>query len=271
MRTISRRHFLLTGVAAMTFPIWAKASQRPLGIQLYTLRDEMASSVPGTFKQLARIGYREVEFAGYFGYDAKGMRRLLDEYGLAAPSSHVSLEVFQAEPENTIEFALEMGHRYLVIPWLPTEQRKSIAQYRRIAESFNHLGEQCKAAGLQFAYHNHAFEFDLIDDQVPYDVLLNETDPELVKMEMDIYWISKAGKSPTHYFSQWPGRFPLWHIKDMLSDGSMVDVGDGVIDFPALFEYRDKAGLRHGFVEHDHPQDALRTAERSFKFLEDKW
>ncbi len=273
MRAISRRHILQAGAATMAYSslVWAVENRKPLGIQLYTLRDEMAKSVSGTFQQLARIGYSELEFAGYFDHDAKQIRGLLDENGLTAPSSHVPLQLMQSEPDKTIEFAVAVGHRYLVVPSLPQELRQSIDQYRQTAETFNYLGEQCKAAGLKFAYHNHAFEFDAIDGEIPYDVLLSETDPDLVAMEMDVYWVAKAGRSPVHYIDEWPGRFPLWHIKDMLSDGSMVDVGDGEIDFPALFEHRDRAGLRHGFVEHDHPEDALQTAERSFDFLADKW
>jgi len=273
MSAISRRHFLQAGVAAMAIPSLGCAGEKqiPLGIQLYTLRDEMARSVPGTFEQLARIGYGEVEFAGYFDHGAKEMRALLDEYGLAAPASHVSLEVMQSEPDKTIEFAVEAGHQYLVVPWIEEELRQSIDQYRQTAEVFNGLGEKCKAAGLQFAYHNHAFEFDLTDGQVPYDVLLNETDPQLVGMEMDIFWVKKGGQSPIRYLTEWPGRFPLCHIKDMSSDGSMVNVGDGEIDFPFLFKYRDKGAFRHGFVEHDQPEDAVRSAERSFEFLVDKW
>jgi sugar phosphate isomerase/epimerase len=271
MNAISRRLFLQAGVATMTFPSCAVAKTKPLGIQLYTLRDEMAKSVPDTFRRLAQIGYREVEFAGYFDHDAKDLLRLLDENGLAAPASHVSLPLMQSDAEKSIEFASALGHRYIVIPWLAEEHRQSIENYRQIAETFNSIGEQCKAAGLQFAYHNHDFEFDVTDGQIPYDVLLSETDPELVKMEMDVFWVTKAGQSPLQYIDEWPGRFPLWHIKDMSSDGSMVDVGDGEIDFPALFEQRDRAGLRHGFVEHDRPEDALRTAERGFKFLSDKW
>lgn len=273
MSTISRRRFLQGTVAALACPGIGCAGEhrKPLGIQLYTLREDMARSVPETFGQLARIGYREVEFAGYFDHDAKAMCGLLAEHGLAAPASHVSLRQMRSDPNKTIEFAAGVGHRYLVVPSLPEEQRQSIDHYRQIAETFNSLGEQCRAAGLQFAYHNHAFEFEVIDGQVPYDVLLAETDPELVGMEMDVFWVKKGGHSPLRYIEEWPGRFPLWHIKDMASDGSMVDVGDGEIDYPALFEVRDKAGLRHGFVEHDRPENAAQSAERSFEYLADKW
>jgi len=273
MSAISRRHFLQAGAAALAFPGLgcAGTSPNPLGIQLYTLRDEMAKSVSGTFQQLARIGYSELEFAGYFDHDARKIRGLLDENGLTAPSSHVPLELMQSELEKTIEFASAVGHRYLVVPWLAEELRQSIDQYRRLAATLNEIGEKCKAAGLTFAYHNHDFEFDVIDGEVPYDILLNETDPDHVAMEMDVFWVTKAGRSPIHYINEWPGRFPLWHIKDMSSDRTMVDVGDGTIDFSTLFEHRERAGLRHGFVEHDHPEDAFRTAERSFGYLADKW
>jgi sugar phosphate isomerase/epimerase len=273
MSVFSRRHFLQAGVVTMAFPNFGVASEhrKPLGIQLYTLRDEMAKSVPATLQQLARIGYEEVEFAGYFDYDARDLRQLLDEHGLAAPSTHVSLEIMQSETEKTIEYAAAVGHRYIVVPWLAEEHRQSIEKYRLVAEAFNGLGEKCKAAGIQFAYHNHDFEFDVTDGEIPYDVLLKETDPKLVAMEMDVFWVAKAGQSPLHYIDEWPGRFPLWHIKDISSDGSMVDVGDGVIDYPALFEHRARAGLLHGFVEHDQPENAFRTAARSFDFLVDKW
>ena len=273
MSAITRRHILQAGVGTIAFSGlgFAGDSRKPLGIQLYTLRDEMAKSVPGTFQRLARIGYSELEFAGYFDHDAKEIRGLLDEHGLTAPSSHVPLELMQSEPEKTIEFASVVGHRYLVVPWLAEELRQSIDQYRQTAATLNKIGEKCKAAGLTFAYHNHDFEFDVIDGEIPYDVLLSETDPDLVAMEMDVYWVTKAGRSPIQYINEWPGRFPLWHIKDISSDGTMVDVGDGTIDFPALFEHGDRAGLRHGFVEHDQPEDAFRTAERSFTHLADKW
>ena len=273
MSAITRRRVLQAGAAIMASPGFgcAAESRKPLGIQLYTLRDEMAKSVSGTFQQLARIGYSELEFAGYFDHDAKEIRGLLDENALTAPSSHVPLELMQSELEKTIEFASVVGHRYLVVPWLAEELRQSIDQYRRLAATLNSIGEKCKAAGLNLAYHNHDFEFDMTDGEIPYDVLLSETDPDLVAMEMDIFWVTKAGQSPIQYMGDWPGRFPLCHIKDMSSDGSMVDVGDGEIDFPALFKYRDSGEFQHGFVEHDHPEDAFQTAKRGFEFLADKW
>jgi sugar phosphate isomerase/epimerase len=273
MSEISRRRVLQAGAAIMVSSgLGCTAESRnPLGIQLYTLRDEMAKSVSATFQRLAQIGYSELEFAGYFDHDAKETRKLLDDNGLTAPSSHVPLERMQSAPEKTIEIARTVGHQYLVVPWLAEELRQSIDQYRQTAETLNRIGEKCKAAGLTFAYHNHAFEFDVIGGQIPYDVLLSETDPNLVAMEMDVYWVTKAGQSPSQYINDWPGRFPLWHIKDISSDGTMVDVGDGVIDFAALFEHRERSGLQHGFVEHDRPEDAFRTAERSYGHLANKW
>jgi len=271
--TISRRRFLQAGAAAMAVlgTVLAAVGRKPLGIQLYTLREEMARSVPDTLHQVAQIGYREVEFAGYFDMSARTLRRLLHDNGLKAPAGHVPYSLMQSSADETIEFAFALGHRYLVIPSLPKALRQSLDQYRSIAETFDEWGRKCKAAGLQFAYHNHAFEFEPINGEVPYDILLAETNPELVHMEMDIYWVAKGGRSPAQYIKEWPGRFPLWHLKDIAQDGSMVDLGDGEIDFLDLLVLRDKAGLRHGFVEHDRPADSFGSARRSFQFLADKW
>lgn len=278
MNSMSRRGFLHSGVAAMLagtcsgmFAGCSRSTRRPLGIQLYTLREAMAEDVPGVLGALATIGYREVEFAGYFDHAAKAVRAMLDENGLSSPAAHIRYEAMQSDLDRTIEFAHTMGHEYLVIPYLQEEQRQTIDNYLQHAENFNVWGERCKSAGIRLAYHNHDFEFVPIDGRIPYDLLLQETDAELLAMEMDIYWISKAGAAPLEYFAQHPGRFPLWHIKDMSADGAIVDVGDGEIDFPTLFAEAELAGLRHGFVEHDRPDDAFSSAERSFQFLSDKW
>ena len=119
----------------------------------------------------------------------------------------------------------------------------------------------CKQAGMRFAYHNHDFEFMPLEGEVPYDIILRQTDPETVFLELDLYWASKAGQDPVTLFENNPGRFPLWHVKDMAADGSIADVGDGVIDFPRIFSVADQAGLEHAFIEHDnttHPQATLR-------------
>lgn len=235
-----------------------------IGIQLYTLRDQMAEDLPRTLDHVAAIGYDEVEFAGYFDVRPLQVLQHLENSGLKAPSAHLSLEVIRDTPQVAIDVARTIGHDYLVLAWLGPDQRQTIDQYSRHAEVCNRFGEQCRDAGIQFAYHNHEFEFQPIDGVLPMEVLLAETDPELVKFEIDIYWTRVARVDPFEYFDAHPGRFPLCHVKDMATDGSIADVGDGIIDFGTVFAASDQAGMQHYFVERDDPEDSLVTAERSF-------
>ena len=235
-----------------------------IGLQLYTVRTLMEQDVPRTLERVAEIGYREVEFAGYYHYTPQELRQMLDNLGLSAPGTHVPYQALEEDLEATLETARVLGHRYVVVPWLPPEQRRTLDDYRRWAERFNRWGEACRAAGVQFAYHNHDFEFTATDGQVPYEVLLAETDPELVKMELDLYWITYAGRDPLTYLSQHPERFPLCHVKDMTADRQMTDVGQGTIDFAKIFA---QAQFRHYFVEHDRPEDPLASIQRSYAYL----
>lgn len=240
-----------------------------IGLQLYTVRDEMARDVERTLARVAEIGYREVEFAGYFNREPKALRAALDAVGLSAPSAHVPFEALGDQWPKTFEDAQAIGHRYLVVPWIPEDQRRTLDGYRRVGERFNRAGEAAQAAGLQFGYHNHDFEFPPVEGRVPYDVLLESTDAKLVQMELDLYWIRAAGGDPLAYFARHPGRFTLVHVKDM--DGTpkhgMVDVGSGVIDFKGIFARREQAGIRHFFVEHDRPQSPLDSIRASFEYL----
>ena len=236
------------------------------GLQLYTVRRLMRDDVPSTLALVADIGYRHLEFAGYFGYPASELRLMLDDLGLAAPATHVSQTDMVENLDAAIESALILGHRYLVVPAINPESRASLDGYYRMAEQFNAWGEACDGAGLRFAYHNHAFEFESAGGQVPYDVLLDETDPALVEFELDLYWIRAGGRSELEYFERNPGRFTLWHVKDMDAGGAMIDVGDGIIDFASLFD-RDDTGVRHAFVEHDNPPDPETTIRRSHAAL----
>ncbi|QXD14039.1 sugar phosphate isomerase/epimerase [Rhodocaloribacter litoris] len=283
---MNRRHFLHASALALgglalggcaredaapgTADATATAGRRldRIGLQLYTVRSLMQEDVPGTLARVAEIGYDEVEFAGYFDHSPADIRAMLEANGLAAPSTHTMLASVQGDRlEATVAQAAEVGHRYLVVAWLAPEERATLDHYRRHAETFNRAGEACRAAGLQFAYHNHDFEFMDLEGQRPYDLLLAETDPELVQMELDLYWITKAGFDPMTYFEQYPGRFPLCHVKDMAADGTMADVGAGTIDFAAIFAHAGHAGLRHYFVEHDNPADPLASISASYAHL----
>ncbi len=236
-------------------------------MQLYTVRSAMAESVERTLERVAKIGYKEVEFAGYFGRSAQQIRQLLDQTGLSAPAAHTPLEPLETAWEATVDFAAEAGHQYLVVPSIAPANRTSLDDYRRMADRFNRVGERAAAAGLTFGYHNHDFEFEPLEGRVPWDVLLEESDPALVKIELDLFWITKAGGDPFAYLRRQQGRIPLVHVKDLAADGSMADVGAGTIDFAGLFALSDQAGIRHYFVEHDNPGDPFASVTASFQYL----
>ncbi len=253
-------------------PIAARSAGEKLdriGVQLYTVREGMAQDFEGTLAQVAEIGYREVEFAGYFNRTPKAVRAALDAAGLAAPSAHIAYENLGAQWTRTLDDAQVVGHRYLVVPWIPEENRKTLDDYRRVGEVFSRAGDAARKAGVQFAYHNHNYEFQSMEGRVPYDVLIEASDPKLVQLELDLYWLMSAAGDPLAYFARWPGRFPLVHVKDM--DGTprhgMVDVGSGVIDFKRIFARRAEAGIRHFFVEHDNPASPFDSIRASYTYL----
>jgi sugar phosphate isomerase/epimerase len=276
----SRRQFLQhssAGIAALTLlgnPLQALAAgqsssaAKKTGLQLYTLRDMMEKSVADTLKLVAGVGYGDVEFAGYFGHSAADIRKLLDANGLAAPSVHVPLEVLRSALPQVIKDAKVIGHQYIVLPWLSAEQRgDSVDNYKKLAVELNGFAKPIKDAGLQLAYHNHDFELLPVKGGVPYDVLLSETEQDLVKMELDLFWAVKAGVDPLKLFAANPGRFPLVHVKDMAKDGAMVDVGTGTIDFKAIFAKAEQAGIRHQFIEHDNSSNRITTIRQGYQAL----
>lgn len=240
-----------------------------IGIQLYTVRDIFAKRSEPTLVALARAGYREVEFAGYHGMAPRAVRTILDRNGLTAPSAHVDLEDIRSRWPATLDAAKTIGHRYLVLAYLSQADRQSLDDYRRVADQLNTAAATAKAVGITMAYHNHDFEFAPIDGQVPYNLLLSLSDPSLVKLELDLYWIAKGGADPLRYFAKWPGRFPMVHVKDMSKDPSeaMVDLGAGRIDFAKIFAQAPEAGIKHYFVEHDQPPDPLRFARDAATYL----
>jgi sugar phosphate isomerase/epimerase len=289
---MNRRTFIGTSVAA------ALAASRPartaethrierVGLQLYTVRDLMKTDFEGTIAKVAQIGYKEMEFAGYFGKSPQDVRKILDANKLNAPSSHVDYPVVEKKWPETLETAQVIGHKFIVCPWIEEKQRKEADGWKRAAELFNRAGEAAQKAGIQFAYHNHAFEFepsDALGGKLPYDFLLTETNPKLVKMEMDLCWIIVGGQDPVKYFDAYPGRFPLVHVKDWTSKGPggndyggatgasrkpghMTDVGEGEIDWKRIFAQSGKAGIEHYFVENDEPKSALEDIKVSHDYL----
>lgn len=241
-----------------------------VGVQLYTVRVLLEKDFEGTLARLAAIGFREVEFVDYHGRAPHAVRAALKTAGLDAPSAHVPIEAVRADWPRVLEAAHAIGHEYLVVAWLPEQERRTLDGYRAAADLFNHAGEQARAAGIRFAYHNHAFEFAPVEGRIPYDALLERCDPRHVAFEMDLYWITKGGRDPLAYFSHWPGRFPMVHVKDSAGppEHRMVDVGAGTIPWSTIFARRKQAGIQHYFVEHDEPKDPLASVRTSYEYLQ---
>ena len=239
--------------------------ERP-GLQLYTVRDAMAQDVDGTLAALAEIGYREVETAGTYGMTPAAFRRSLDAAGLRAVSGHVDFPQERADVGRALDAAGELGHELLVIPWLPEDLRTGDG-YRSVAARLNRFGEAARQMGMRLGYHNHAFEFEETDGELPMAVLLDQTSGGLVDWQMDIFWTVHGGQDPQAWLERYRGRVTSVHIKDRTADGTMVDVGDGVIDFPTILGAAEAQGLRYGFVEHDNPGDSIQSVRRSFEYL----
>lgn len=229
-----------------------------IGLQLYTIRDAMQRDDNETLRRVAAIGYNYVEGAGYldgklYGHSAQTFRAMLDNYGLKMPSGHVSWEAMKAAPEKAAATCKEAGQSFLVIPWWP-EDKRTAEGYRELIEILNNAGQVCQRYGLQLAYHNHDFEFNkMVAGSRPINLLLAEVDPELVQFELDLYWITRAGSDYQEYFKKHAGRFPLWHVKDIdkTPDQFFAAVGEGSLDWPAIFSKEKQAGMQYFFVEQD--------------------
>ncbi len=293
---MNRRHFLrqsgaATAVGALLGPgaaralAAARAADVPaeIGIQLYTLRDVLPGDVNGVLEMLKRVGIGEVETAGYADRDPMAFRAVLDALGLATPSAHqlvaevVATSASMADAglpgfDAALDTIAAVGHEYFVIPWLPPDARPDRDGYLRLADQLNGLGERARAAGIQLGYHNHDFEFDTFGtDRPAYFDFVDRLDPDLVVLELDLYWVAVAGHDPVDVFERFPGRFPLWHVKDGAGDDmAQTVVGRGTLDWPRIFAASETAGLRHAFLEADTPPDgdSLGFARDSTAYVE---
>ena len=290
---MDRRTFLQTSIAAATAAAtggssWAAETHHitKIGLQLYTVRDVMKKDFDGTIAKVAQTGYKEVEFAGYFGRTPEQVRAVLLQNGLTSPSTHIDYENVENKWRETLELAKIIGHNFIVCPWID-EQQRNAEGWKRAADLFNKAGEAAQKSGIQFCYHNHAFEFEPVEGlggKVPYDFLLASTDPNLVKMEMDLCWMTVGNQDPLKYFAAYPGRFPLVHVKDWTTKdangnnyegatgphskpGHMTDVGQGDIDWKRIFAKSPEAGIQHYFVEDDEPKSAFDDIKISHDYL----
>ena len=266
---LSRRRFLQQSLAAtaVASPLSIAFGQSRrvdrIGLQLYTLRNEMAQDFEGTLERVAELGFKEMQFAGYHGRSPAEVRRILDRLGMTSPAAHVGLGLMRDEIDRQIDIAGEIGQQYIVIPSLPSDER-TLNDYERHAEALNEYGLRCKDHAMTIGYHNHSFEFELQGKKIGYDYLLYFTEPDLVKFELDLYWAVNANVNPIEIFNKNPGRFPMVHVKDQNTAGQMVDVGRGIIDFAEIFTHSEKAGIKHYFIEHDFPSDGLNSVAYSF-------
>lgn len=247
----------------------------PIGVQLYTVRNECEKDFEGALKRIAEIGYKQVEVYDFYGRTAADVKKLLDANGLKAPSGHWMLPVLRKNLKQAIEDAKTIGCEYMIMPILMPNERRNLNDYRRHAETFNKIGKACKEAGIQFGYHNHNFEFQEFDGVTAFDELMSKTDPDVVKIELDCYWVTRAGKDPVDYFKKYAGRVHLLHIKDAMQDapvsteldegrGYFTEIGRGKIDWARIFGNATEAGVRHYFVEQDQwdgsPFDSIQVS-----------
>lgn len=277
----TRRNFLknitlMSGVIA-TSSLQAEslpgaAKKKKIGIQLWTLRDVINSDLTGTLTSLSKIGYNSLEPFGFdgsfFGQPAKDFRKMCNDLGMDITSTHCGINLENAQLFT--EKAAEAGLEYLVLPSFSGRPEKTLDDFKKVAHEMNRIGEITKKAGITFGYHNHNFEFQPMEGKLPYDTLLAETDPSLVTFQMDIYWVIKGGQKPEQYFENHPGRFQLWHVKDMGNDGESCIVGNGHINFKDLMKQSKKAGLKRIVYEQEAYSEGTPVfcAEQSFKYIQ---
>lgn len=243
-----------------------KIPKHGIGMHLYTMRSVLATDYPGSLLRLAQIGYRTIGVSGRFEHSAADLRRFADDAGLRIALEHVGYERIANNWEGAVAEVAAMGGSWVAIPSLPGSLR-SPAGYRQAAAEFNVAAEVCKRYGLRLIYHNHDFDFQVMNGEVLWEVLAAETDPELVGFELDLYWCVRGKKHPVPYFRSMPGRFPALHVKDMAPDLSFADVGSGVLNFPLFFDPERVAGIQQWLVEHDSPRDPWVTAQNSYDYL----
>jgi sugar phosphate isomerase/epimerase len=286
----TRRSFIkstsLLSAGILLAPKDFKLKSSLIGLQLYTVRDAMQKDPADTLSKVAKIGYNSVEGATYtgtqkfYGMEAADFSKLLKTNGLVMLSSHYRLGEEQPkggvvkgtilhEWDKAVDDAAAVGLKYMVCAFLAPDERGTLDHYKQVADQLNIAGERCKKSGIQLCYHNHNFEFIKQGDTYPYDILLG-TDKNLVKMEMDIYWVTKAGQNPIKLFSENPGRFPLWHLKDMdkTPEQGFSEIGNGIIDFKEIFRHKKEAGLQYFFVEQDKcPGSPFDSIAQSFSYI----
>ncbi len=295
---MKRRHFIQTTALASAGAVFYGCGSKPsegnseasqilasktIGLQLYSLRDIIKNDVKGTMQAVANIGFKELECYDYkdghiFGIPYQDFSTMVTDMGMRITSGHY--KTGQVDPdfvgsvingwEKAVEDAKRIGQESMVVAYLDARERKSIDDYKRVCEMLNNANEVCRQAGIKLQYHNHEFEFETLEDQIPYDVMLAELD-NTIPMELDLYWITRAGKDPFAYFEKYPGRFEQWHVKDMskADPKRQADVGSGTIDFKAIFAKAEQAGMKHYYLEQEnYDVSPIDSITNGFKYLQ---
>lgn len=314
---MNRRYFLQSTAvltASRIFPmnsVMAKSNNlKSIGVQLFSLPKLLEKDFRNAIKMLSQIGYKEVELygpfpfsatsakerwnavtpalgfsgSGYFGHTAQEVKAILQEYGISAPSIHTDLETLQTSMHQLGEAGDLLGHQYVGLPSIPEDKRQHLDDYKRMADEFNKIGEQAKKVGLKFAYHNHGYGLQEIDGQIPLNIMLDRTDPDVVFFEMDVYWTTAGGADPIAYLQAYPNRYHLMHLKDMKQkvqfsgDGGdakqwielfpyMTTAGKGVLDLKSIIAKGQETGVKHFFVEQDMVAEPEIALKESFNYL----
>ncbi len=248
------------------------AARPVVALQMYTVRDEAQKDFAGTLKKVAEMGYPAVQLSGTGDLPSKELRKILDDLGLKVAGAHVSLDALENELDQQMTYYLDVGTIDLVVPALPQARRADKNGYKQVADSMNAMGQRLKDARMRLSYHNHAFEFEKLDGEFALDLLLGWCDPDLVKWEPDVYWIQYGGEDPARLIRQYAGRCPLVHLKDMTADASrtFAEVGEGILDWPAIFAASEAQGAEWYIVEQDRwARPSLEAAALSLKHLKD--
>jgi sugar phosphate isomerase/epimerase len=279
----TRRSFLkeaaFASAGGLILPGFIKFSEeapklKKVGIQLYSVRNEMMADAVGTLNKLGQIGYQEIESAqsskgNYYGLAPKEIKKILNDQGMNLRSGHTHID---KNWQQSIDQAAEAGQEYIICS-VPPVPGQTVESYNKSADMFNEAGVQCKKSGVLFGYHNHAGEYDAVDGQILYDILLTRCDPNLVHMEMDLGWVIAAGKDPFAYFAKYPGRFPLWHLKDMsAAEKKSVEFGKGSVDIIGLLKQAKLAGMKYYFIEQEeYAVNAFESMEYDYNYLAKNW
>jgi sugar phosphate isomerase/epimerase len=302
---------LFTEAMMANLPAMAKNPLlKKIGVQLFSVPASLEKDFEGTISMLAEMGYREIELfgpfsysaysakerwnavtpmlgfngSGYFGRSEKQIKGLFEAYGLSIPAIHTDLDTLENKMDHLGAAGDVLGFKYVVLPSIPDERRQTLDDYKKMAEVFNNIGNKAKKAGLKFAYHNHGYGLSEVEGQIPLHLILDNTDPDLVFFEMDLFWTIAGKADPVAYLEKYKNRYRLMHVKDMKEqktfsgDGgdasqwielfpNMTTAGDGVVDLETILPVARKNGVRHFFVEQDMVNEPEIALQKSIDYL----